>query len=98
MEGLVRKLNKPVWLIRGTIEITILTIGSFLGGLVGIGTLVSAIGIGPSVEFAFRIGKYDSKKAHHMNLLDLYKNINGTDDIDIKIPNYIYPHIDEILS
>lgn len=82
MEGLVRKLNKPVWLIRGTIEITVLTIGFLLGGPVGIGTLVSAIGIGPSVEFSFRLGKYDSKKAHHMNLLDLYKDINGTDGVD----------------
>lgn len=83
MEGLVKKLNKPVCLIRGTMEITVLIIGLFLGGPVGIGTLVSAIGIGPSVELAFRIGKYDSKKAHHMDFIDLYKNIKGADSVDI---------------
>ncbi|HEY5561528.1 MAG TPA: membrane protein [Clostridiaceae bacterium] len=74
MEGLVIKLNRPVWLIRGDIEITALIIGIILGGPVGIGTLLLAVAIGPSVEFAFRIGKYDSKKAQHMNLLDLFSN------------------------
>ena len=73
MEGLVIKLNKPVWIIRGSIEITVLIIGSFLGGPVGIGTLILAVAIGPSVQFAFKIGKYDSKKAKHMNLIDLYR-------------------------
>jgi len=77
MEGLVIKLNKPVWLIRGSIEITALTIGFFLGGPVGIGTLLLAVAIGPSVAFAFKIGKYDSKEAQHMNFIDLYRNIKG---------------------
>lgn len=75
MEGLVIKLNKPVWLIRGSIEITVLIIGFFLGGPVGVGTLLLAVAIGPSVQLAFKIGKYDSKKAQHMNLVDLYRNI-----------------------
>lgn len=82
MEGLVRKLNKPVWLIRGSIEITVLIIGFFLGGPVGIGTVLLAVAIGPSVQFAFKIGKYDSKKAQHMNLVDLYKNIKGLNNIE----------------
>ncbi|WP_411681163.1 YczE/YyaS/YitT family protein [Clostridium thailandense] len=82
MEGLVRKLNKPVWLIRGFIEITVLIIGFFLGGPVGIGTLLLAVAIGPSVQFAFKVGKYDSKKAQHMNLVDLYKNIKGLNNIE----------------
>jgi len=46
MEGLVRKLNKPVWLIRGMIEITVLVIGFFMGGPVGIGTLLLAFLMG----------------------------------------------------
>jgi len=81
MEGLVIKLNKPVWLIRGSIEITVLIIGFFLGGPIGIGTLLLAVAIGPSVEFAFKMGKYDSKKAQHMTFIDLYKNIKGTSNL-----------------
>jgi len=72
MEGLVRKLNKPVWLIRGMIEITVLVIGFFMGGPVGIGTLLLAFLIGPSVQFAFKIGHYDPQKANHANLLDYF--------------------------
>lgn len=75
MEGLVKKLKKPVWLIRGSIEITVLLIGFFLGGPVGMGTILLALGIGPSVQFAFKIGKYDSKTSHHMNFVDLYRSI-----------------------
>lgn len=73
MEGLVRKLNKPVWLIRGMIEITVLLIGFFMGGPVGVGTLLLAFLIGPSVQFAFKIGHYDPQKANHANLLDFFK-------------------------
>ncbi len=82
MEGLVIRLNKPVWLIRGSIEITALIIGFFLGGPVGIGTLLLAVAIGPSVEFAFKLGKYDSKKAQHMNLIDLYRNIKSINNVE----------------
>lgn len=77
MEGLVIKLNKPVWVIRGSIEIIVLSIGFFLGGPVGIGTLLLAATIGISVQFAFKLGKYDPKMAKHTNLLDLYKSIRS---------------------
>ncbi len=77
MEGLIRKLNKPVWLIRCSIEITVLIIGFFMGGPVGIGTLLLAVAIGPSVEFGFKIGQYDSKKAQHMTFIDLYRTLKA---------------------
>ncbi len=51
MTGLVRVTGRPVWLIRGSIEITVLAIGWALGGVVGIGTLVFAFGIGPIVNY-----------------------------------------------
>jgi uncharacterized membrane protein YczE len=73
MEGLVKKLNKPVWLIRGVIELTVLVSGYFLGGPIGIGTLIIAGSIGISVQIAFRIGRYSPKGVKHMNLVDLYK-------------------------
>ncbi|MDQ7097101.1 membrane protein [Desulfosporosinus sp. PR] len=82
MEGLVRKLNRPVWLIRGTIEVTVLIIGFFWGGPVGVGTLLLALLIGPSVQLAFKIGKYDSKEANHSNLLDLYKGLKVPANIE----------------
>lgn len=79
MEGLVKKINKPLWMIRGTIEITALVIGYFLGGPVGVGTLITAFTIGFSVQWAFKIGKYDSRNASHMNMIDLYKYLTMRD-------------------
>jgi len=72
MEGLVKKIDKPVWLIRGSIEVTILVIGYFLGGPVGIGTLITAFTIGISVQTAFKIGKYSPKNAEHETLVYLF--------------------------
>jgi uncharacterized membrane protein YczE len=75
MEGLVKKLNKPVWLIRGAIEIAALVIGYFLGGPVGLGTLIISFTIGFSVQTAFKIGKYDSKSVEHIDLMQMYRSL-----------------------
>ncbi len=49
MTGLQRKTNLPIALIRVFLEITVVSIGWYLGGTVGIGTLLFAFGVGPAV-------------------------------------------------
>ena len=49
MTGLQRKTNLPIALVRAFLEITVVSMGSYLGGTVGIGTLLFAFGVGPSV-------------------------------------------------
>ena len=49
MTGLQRKTNFPIALVRAFLEITVVSIGWYLGGTVGIGTLLFAFGVGPSV-------------------------------------------------
>ena len=49
MVGLQKKTNLPIALVRGILEITVVSIGWYLGGTVGIGTLLFALGIGPCV-------------------------------------------------
>ncbi len=49
MVGLQKKTNLPIALVRATLEITVVGIGWYLGGTVGIGTLLFAFGIGPCV-------------------------------------------------
>lgn len=60
MTGLVRVTGRPVWLIRGSIEITVLAIGWALGGVVGIGTVLFAFGIGPLVNYTLPL--FDTSK------------------------------------
>jgi len=49
MVGLQKKTNLPIALVRATLEISVVSIGWYLGGTVGIGTLLFAFGIGPCV-------------------------------------------------
>ena len=55
MIGLQKKTNLPIALVRGTLEITVMTVGWYLGGTVGVGTLLFAFGIGPCVALSFFI-------------------------------------------
>jgi len=49
MVGLQRKTNLPIALVRATLEISVVSVGWYLGGTVGLGTLLFAFGIGPCV-------------------------------------------------
>ena len=49
MVGLQKKTNLPIALVRGTLEIKVVSIGWYLGGTVGVGPLLFAFGIGPCV-------------------------------------------------
>ncbi|QNE36604.1 membrane protein YczE [Leifsonia shinshuensis] len=47
MTGLHARTGRPIWAVRTAIEVTVLIIGWFLGGNVGIGTLAFALLVGP---------------------------------------------------
>ena len=47
MIGLQKVSNLPIAAIRATLEITVVSVGWYLGGTVGVGTLLFAFGIGP---------------------------------------------------
>jgi len=75
MVGLVKKLDRPVSHVRGAIELTVLVAGWLLGGPVGLGTLISAVTIGPSVQMAFKMGGFDAKEAEHMDFTELHRHL-----------------------
>ena len=49
MIGLQKITNLPIAAVRATLEISVVSIGWYLGGTVGVGTLLFAFGIGPCV-------------------------------------------------
>ena len=49
MMGIHRRTGLPIWVVRTSIEVTVLAIGWLLGGTVGLGTLAFALLIGPMV-------------------------------------------------
>ena len=59
MVGVQIKTNFPIALVRAFLEITVVVIGWYLGGTVGIGTLLFAFGVGPAVALGlFIVGKF----------------------------------------
>ncbi|MHB1171002.1 MAG: membrane protein YczE [Lacisediminihabitans sp.] len=49
MTGINRRWGWRIWIVRTSIEVTVLSIGWFLGGNVGLGTVAFALLIGPMV-------------------------------------------------
>ena len=49
MTGVQRITGKPIALVRSTIEVIVVFFGWKLGGTVGLGTIIFALGIGPTV-------------------------------------------------
>ena len=55
MTGLVARTGRSVRLVRSMIEVTVLVSGWLLGGSVGVGTVVYALGIGPLIQVILRL-------------------------------------------
>jgi uncharacterized protein len=59
MLALAARTGLSVGLIRGLLEGSVLGVGWLLGGVVGVGTVLFALGIGPAVQLAFRVLRVD---------------------------------------
>lgn len=65
MVAIRRKTGLPVGFCRGILEVTVVIIGWFLGGMVGLGTIISAFAIGFCVQITFRLVKFEPTKVEH---------------------------------
>ncbi len=54
MTGLVRRTGRSVRVVRTTLEVLVLATGWLIGGTVGVGTVLYALVIGPTVQLALR--------------------------------------------
>ena len=70
---LLKKTDKSVRFIRNSMEITALVIGYFLGGPVGIGTIIISFGLGPSIQLVFNMFRFDAKNVENRQLGDEVK-------------------------
>ena len=60
MTGLQRVSNLPLARVRTDIEITVVIFGWLLGGTIGLGTVMFALGIGPAVSMGLYFVNYFS--------------------------------------
>ncbi|ROR27096.1 putative membrane protein YczE [Mobilisporobacter senegalensis] len=76
MVALTRKTGLSVGICRGTIELLAVLIGWRLGGMIGIGTIISAFVIGFCVQKTFKLVKFDPTKVNHETLNQTYQMLH----------------------
>lgn len=69
--------SKPIGLIRGLIEGSVLLIGWLLGAKAGIGTIIAVFGISFIIQYTFKLLRFDVKAVRHENLLDTLRIWSG---------------------
>ncbi|WP_227018917.1 YczE/YyaS/YitT family protein [Sinanaerobacter chloroacetimidivorans] len=73
MIALTRKTKLPIGVCRGMIELLAVFVGWRLGGMLGIGTIISAFLIGFCVQTTFKLLKFDSTAIKHETLDRTFK-------------------------
>ncbi|MFZ5944544.1 MAG: YczE/YyaS/YitT family protein [Bacillota bacterium] len=72
MVGLLKKTKQPVWKIRTLLETSVLIMGYFMGGLVGVGTVLVAGLLGFSIQHVYFLMKGNPAEIVHTNVKDYY--------------------------
>lgn len=67
---LTKKTGKSVKFVKSIIEVIVVTIGFFMGGKLGIGTLILAFFGGTILQLVFKSVNYDVNEANHTYLKD----------------------------
>ena len=75
MVALTRKAGLPVGICRIGIELAAWATGWYLGGPVGIGTVISALGSGFCVQTTFKLMKFNITSVKHETLTDTWRLI-----------------------
>ena len=75
MVALTRKSKLPVGICRGTIELIAVFVGWRLGGMIGVGTIISAFLIGFCIQITFKLLKFDVTGVKHETLDQTFKSL-----------------------
>jgi uncharacterized membrane protein YczE len=73
MVALTRITKLPIGICRGLIELSVTLIGWALGGMVGAGTVISAIAIGSCVQITFKVFRFNAAEVKHESLGETYR-------------------------
>ena len=76
MVGLAKRVKRvPIGLVSVALLSTVTLTGWLLGGPVGLGTILCALGAGPIMQLAFRSVRFDATTIRHQRLRDSFKII-----------------------
>lgn len=77
MVVLARRTGRSVGLCRAVVEITIILVGWRMGGQVGIGTVISALGLGSLFNLNFALFRFPAAEVHQENLSETLRRLRG---------------------
>jgi uncharacterized membrane protein YczE len=75
MVVLARKNKIPIGVWRSAVELLVTFTGWLLGGMAGIGTVISMIAIGFCVQITFKVLRFDVTAVKHESLKETWKQI-----------------------
>ena len=77
MVAMARKTGRSVGLCRAVVELAIIFIGWRLGGRVGLGTVISALGLGTLFNLNFALLRFDAAALHQEDLPETLRRLRG---------------------
>ena len=77
MVVVTKRSGKPVGFCRGCIESTVLLAGWLLGGYAGLGTIISAFGIGVVIQIVFSALRFDVKKIRQESFYETFLRLKN---------------------
>ena len=77
MVALARKTGRSVGLCRATVEIFVILAGWLLGGQVGIGTVISAVGLGTLFNLNFHMLHFRAAELHQESAAETLRHLRG---------------------
>ena len=77
MVALARKFNRSAGACRAVVDVLVTVIGFFLGGPVGVGTIISAVGLGPLINLNFAAVRFRPAEVHQENVAETIQRIAG---------------------
>lgn len=76
MVAMARKTGRSVGLCRASVELVIIFIGWRLGGQVGLGTVISAVGLGSLFNLNFTLLHFDAAALHQEDLSETLRRLS----------------------
>lgn len=77
MVALARKTGRSVGLCRATVEVFVILAGFLLGGKVGVGTVIAALGLGTLFNVNFHLLGFRAAEVHQENVAETLRRLRG---------------------
>lgn len=77
MVVLARRTGRSVGVCRAVVELVIIVVGWCMGGQVGAGTVISALGLGSLFNLNFALFRFPAAEVHQENLSETVRRLRG---------------------